>query len=300
MRVLVSGASGLIGTALRRSLEADGHDVIRLVRRQPSDPSERFWDPAEGVLATADVAGLDAVVHLAGAGIGDRRWSATRKQLILESRTLGTELLADRIALAESKPEVFISSSAIGYYGDRSEPVTEDAGPADPPDFLSDVCVAWEKATEAATASGIRTVQIRTGLVLAKTGGALAKLLLPFRLGLGGKLGSGETWWSWISIDDHIRAIRHLIDRPVSGPVNLTAPHPVTNAELTKVLGEVMRRPTLIPVPRFALEMLLGKELAAALLFTSARVLPARLEETGFQFAHADIRTALDAVLGAR
>ncbi|MCP4309181.1 MAG: TIGR01777 family protein [bacterium] len=297
MKVLVTGASGLIGTALRRSLESDDHDVTCLVRGEPITPSQRFWDPAAGTLDVAHVDGFDAVVHLAGAGIGDRRWSDERKRLILDSRVQGTELLTKRLASADSKPRVLISGSAIGFYGDRTDPVTEDDGSADPPDFLSDVCVAWEDATADATAAGIRTVPVRTGLVLAKSGGALGKLLLPFRLGVGGRLGSGETWWSWITLDDHVRAIRHLIEYPVKGPVNLTAPNPATNAEVTKALGKALSRPTVLPVPRAGLRLLLGKELADALLFTSNRVLPAKLEASGFKFAHSTIDQALRAVL---
>lgn len=297
MKVLLTGGSGLIGTALRASLAEDGHDVVSLVRRNPASSDERQWDPASGVLDVADVEGFDAVVHLAGAGIGDRRWSDDRKRLILDSRVDSTELLSQRLAEATQKPEVLISGSAIGFYGERSEPVDESDGPATKPDFLSDVCVAWEGATAAAEHAGIRTVHIRTGIVLSKDGGALKKLLIPFRLGVGGRLGSGKTWWSWISLPDQVRAIKHLIDTPVSGAVNLVAPIPVPNSEITRALGSALRRPTLFPVPRFALTTILGAELAEALLFTSVRVLPTRLEETGFTFEHRTIKDALEAVL---
>ena len=289
MRVLVTGASGLIGSSLRRSWEQDGTEVVSLVRREPGNDLERRWNPASGELDPADLEGFDAVVHLAGAGIGDRRWSDSRKKEILDSRVDGTTLLAEALASVDNKPEVLITGSAIGYYGDRAEPVTESDGP---------VCLAWEAAAGTAALAGIRTVPIRTGIVLADTGGALQKLLLPFRFGLGGKLGSGETWWSWISIEDQVRAIRHLIDTPVAGPVNLTAPNPVQNADVTKALGAALKRPTVVPVPRFGLNLLLGKELAGALLFTSARVLPERLLESGFEFRHARIEAALRAVLG--
>ncbi len=299
MRVLITGSSGLIGRALTRSLENDGHEVFSLVRRSPANESELHWDPANGELDPSDLEGFGAVVHLAGAGIGDRRWSDRRKQTILNSRVDGTRLLAEALASVQDKPGVLISGSAIGYYGDREEAVTEADAPADPPDFLSEICVAWEQAAAPVEEAGIRTVFIRTGIVLSAKGGALSKLLLPFRTGFGGKLGSGDTWWSWISIDDQVRAIRHLIDSSVSGPVNLTAPAPVRNSELTKALGRVLRRPTFFPVPRFALELILGKELAAALLFTSARVLPAKLEESGFEFRHPDIESALQAVLSS-
>ncbi len=297
MRVLVTGASGLIGTALTRSLERDGAEVVRLVRRTPADKTERYWNPAEGQLDPTDLEGFTAIVHLAGAGIGDKRWSVKRKAEVLDSRVQGTTLLTETLARVEQKPDVFISSSAIGYYGDRNDPVRETDGPASPADFLSDVCVQWEGSTAAAEAAGITTTHIRTGLVLSPKGGALGKLLLPFRLGVGGRLGHGRTWWSWISLEDQIRAIRFLIDNPTAGPVNLTAPKPATNAEVTKALGRVLRRPTLLPVPRFMLELILGKELAGALLFTSAQVLPERLEESGFEFDHRDIETALRAVL---
>ncbi len=299
MRVLITGSSGLIGRALTQSLESDGIEVFSLVRRAPRQDSELHWDPAAGELNPGDLEGFDAIVHLAGAGIGDRRWSEERKQTILNSRVDGTRLLADALASVENRPEVLVSGSAIGFYGDRDEPVTEADGPADPLDFLSEICVAWEEAAAPAEAAGIRTVFIRTGIVLSAEGGALRKLLIPFRAGFGGKLGSGDTWWSWISIDDQVGAIRHLIDNPVSGPVNLTAPAPVQNTELTKALGRVLRRPTFFPVPRFVLDVVLGKELAAALLFTSARVLPAKLEDSGFEFQHSDIESALRSVLSS-
>lgn len=298
MKVLVAGASGLIGTALCESLRQDGAEVYRLVRRPPDKPDEIFWNPASGELDQASVEGFDAVVHLAGAGIGDKRWSEARRRVILDSRVDSTRLLADRLAAAAAKPDVFVSGSAIGIYGNRAQPVDEQSEPAAPPDFLSEVTVAWEQATRPAEEAGIRTVHIRTGIVLAKQGGALAKLLLPFRLGLGGKLGRGDTWWSWISLQDEIGAIRHVIDQPLEGPVNLTAPNPVTNKGLTEALGKVLRRPTVFTVPRFALEILLGKGLAAALLFTSARVTPTKLLESGFVFETPDIEVALRSVLG--
>ncbi|MDJ0925280.1 MAG: TIGR01777 family oxidoreductase [Acidimicrobiia bacterium] len=299
MRVLVTGATGLIGTALCASLRNDGAEVKRLVRRPAANSDELSWNPAAGELDADAVEGYDAVIHLAGAGIGDKRWSAARRKLILDSRVEPTRLLAERLAAVEKRPQVFVSASAIGFYGDRTEPVTEADGPADPADFLSEVVVAWEGATRPAADAGIRTVQPRTGIVLAKQGGALVRLLLPFRLGIGGKLGNGETVWSWITLADEVRAIKHLLTSNLHGPVNLTAPNPVTNAELTKVLGRVLRRPTVIPVPRFGLNLLLGEELATALLFTSARVLPAKLLESGFEFHHPRIESALAELLGS-
>lgn len=298
MKVLIGGSSGLIGSALVESLRADGAEVTRLVRRQPTAADEVFWDPERGQMDGAAVSGVDVVVNLAGAGIGDKRWSDARRRLILGSRVQSTTLLAEVIAAADRKPRVFISGSAIGYYGNQAGSVTEADGPADPTDFLSRVVTEWEAAAEPAVTAGVRTAHVRTGIVLSGKGGALGRLLLPFRLGLGGRLGAGDTQWSWISLSDEIRAIRHLFDAPLQGAVNLTAPLPVTNAEFTEILGRVLRRPTLLPVPRVALRLLLGADLAEALLFTSARVLPAKLEDSGFEFLHRDVEAALRAELG--
>jgi uncharacterized protein (TIGR01777 family) len=294
---LITGSTGLIGSALCDSLRSRGTEVIRLVRQQPSAADEVFWDPTAGQLDQRAVEGFDAVVHLAGAGIGDKRWSEARRRLIVESRTGPTQLLADRLATAAEKPKVLVSASAIGFYGNRAEPVDESSGAADPPDFLSTVAIEWEKATSTAEDAGIRTTHIRTGIVLSEKGGALGKLLIPFRAGFGGRLGSGDTWWSWITLEDEVRAIEHVIASPLQGAVNLTGPNPVTNAELTKVLGEVLRRPTFFPVPRVALNAALGTELAEALLFTSARVMPAKLESSGFIFNHRTIEAALRSLL---
>ncbi len=297
MRVLISGSTGLIGTALTSSLHEDGAEVVRLVRRPPAKGDELFWDPSKGRLDPGAVEGFDAVVHLAGAGIGDRRWTEKRRRLILDSRVDSTQLLAARLAEAERKPAVFISGSAIGFYGARDEDATEADGPPESPDFGADVVGAWEAATGAAQDAGIRTTHIRSGIVLAAKGGTLGKLLPLFKFGVGGKLGSGETWWSWISLADEVRAIKHLIATPLSGPVNLTAPNPVTNAELTKTLGRVLGRPTFLSVPRFALEVVMGKDLAASLVFNSARILPAKLEKSGFEFRHRNIEVALRDIL---
>lgn len=298
MDVAVTGASGLIGSALAASLEADGHRVRRLVRRPArSGRDEVSWDPVRGGIDAAALAGVDAVVHLAGAGIGDRRWSAERRREILDSRTVSTVLLAGTLAELDAKPAVLLSGSAIGYYGDRGDEVlteTSDAGDI----FLSEVCVAWEAAAEAAIDAGIRTAFLRTGIVQAREGGALAKTLPLFRVGLGGKLGTGRQWWSWISLEDEVRAIRFLLDHEVSGPVNLTAPNPTTNAEYTKVLGRVLGRPTVLPVPSFGPRLLLGRDLADQLLFASQRVQPTELLEAGFEFTHPDLEGALRHVLG--
>lgn len=298
MRILISGSSGLIGSALRRHLTAHAHDVVRLVRSEPA-PGEVRWDPAKGDLDPAAFDGVDAVVNLSGAGVGDRRWTAERKAEIVDSRVNPTRLLAETMADLPQRPAVFLSSSAIGFYGDRGDAVlTESSGPGPANDFLVRVTTEWEAAAEPAVGAGIRTVHLRTGIVLDEGAGALGRMLLPFKLGIGGRLGDGEQWWSWISLDDEIRALTHLLTSPLDGPVNLTAPQPATNAEVTKALGAALGRPTLLPVPGFALDLLLGKELAQALAFTSARVLPERLLADGFEFRHQDLGAGIAAALG--
>jgi uncharacterized protein (TIGR01777 family) len=295
--VAVTGASGLIGTALRRSLEADGHQVRPVVRR-PVRPGESAvaWDPDAGTIDRDGLEGIDAVVHLAGAGIGDRRWSTARKRVILESRTRGTALLAGALAGLDAKPAVLVSGSAIGYYGERGDDVvTEETGPGH--DFLASVCKPWESEARPVAEAGIRLATIRTGIVLTPEGGALPRMLPMFRFGLGGPYGTGRQWWSWISLADEIGAIRHLIDHDVHGPVNLTAPEPVRQRELAKALGRVLKRPAVLPVPAFGPKLVVGAELAQALLFTSAKVVPTVLEGAGYRFAHPDVETALRAVL---
>jgi uncharacterized protein (TIGR01777 family) len=257
------------------------------------------WDPATGDLDPAAFDGVDAVINLSGAGVGDRRWTAERKAEIVDSRVNPTRLLAETMADLPQRPEVFLSSSAIGFYGDRGDAVlTESSGPGPADDFLVRVTTEWEAAAEPAVGAGIRTVHLRTGIVLDEDAGALGRMLLPFKLGIGGRLGDGEQWWSWISLEDEIRAITHLLTSPLDGPVNLTAPRPATNAEVTKALGAALGRPTLLPVPGFALDLLLGKELAQALAFTSARVLPERLLADGFEFRHQDLGAGIAAALG--
>lgn len=299
MDVVVSGASGLIGTALCRSLRADGHRVIELVRRAPAagTTDEIEWDPTGGRLDASALEGVDAVVHLAGAGIGDKRWTEARKQEVLESRTRGTALLAEKLASLQAKPSVFVSGSAIGYYGHRGDDVVTEVTPPGG-GFVSRVCVEWEAAAQPAVDAGIRTVFIRTGIVLAPKGGAFGKLVPLFKLGLGGKMGAGREWWSWISLDDEVRAIRFLIDHDVHGPVNLTAPSPARNAEITRALGEVLHRPTFLTVPSFGPKLLLGSELAESLLFMSQRIEPTVLLGHGFEFHHPEITNALRDVLG--
>lgn len=292
MRIIVSGASGLIGSALVPHLESRGHEVVRLVRRSAGNGESR-WDPARGVI-DADVVGTaDAVVHLSGAGIGDKRWSNSYKREILDSRVKSTKLLASVIAGAAKRPAVFLSGSAIGFYGARGDETLDESSSAGS-GFLADVCKEWEAA---AAGAGTRTVFLRTGIVLSPEGGALKKQLPLFRLGLGGRFGRGNQWQSWISIDDEVRAIDHLLTSNVTGPVNLTAPAPVTNTEFARVLGNVLHRPAILPVPSIGPKLLLGGELADALLFTGQRVLPHALSHAGFQFEHPTLDIALRALL---
>jgi uncharacterized protein (TIGR01777 family) len=297
--VLVTGAHGLIGTALLPCLRADGHRVVRLVRDQPEGSDDVRWDPAAGTIDAAGLEGIDAVVHLAGAGIGDKKWTAARKQLIVDSRTEGTGLLARTLAGLDRPPRVLLSGSAVGYYGDGgAAELTEASPPGD--DFPARVCVAWEAATAPAEEAGIRVVHLRTGIVLAAHGGALHRMLLPFRLGLGGRIGSGEQYLSWITLDDHVGAMRHLLATDsVGGAVNLTAPNPVTNAEFTRALGSSLHRPTALPTPLLPLKAVYGAELVERLLVIGQRVLPRALEASGYEFAHREIDDALRAVLAA-
>jgi len=297
MDIAITGSSGLIGRALTAALVADGHRVVRVVRRPPEPGEDALrWEPREGTIDRTGLEGLDAVVHLAGAGIGDRRWNEDYKREILESRTRSTALLASTLAGLERKPAVFLSGSAIGYYGDRGDEVLTETSPPGH-SFLADVVVQWEAEAAPAADAGIRTALLRTGIVLSVDGGALTKLLPLFRLGLGGRMGSGRQWWSWISIADEVGAIRFLLDHDIAGPVNLTAPGPVTNATFTKVLGRVLGRPTVLPVPAFAPKLLRGAELAQELLFASQRVEPTVLEAHGYRFVHPDLETALRELL---
>ena len=292
MRIVVSGASGLIGSALVPRLNAHGHDVVRLVRRN-AKTGESTWDPARGVIDANVIEGADAVIHLSGAGIGDKRWSNSYKREILDSRVKSTKLLASVIAGAAKRPSVFLSGSAIGFYGARGDELLHETA-AGGTGFLADVCKQWEDATVGAD---VRTVLLRTGIVLSPKGGALKKQLPLFRAGLGGKFGRGSQWQSWISIDDEVAAIEHLLTANVQGPVNLTAPAPVTNAQFAAIMGKVLRRPALLPVPAFGPKLLLGGELADALLFTGQRVIPAALSASGFEFAHPTLEIALRALL---
>lgn len=299
MDVLVSGSTGLIGSALVPALERAGHRVRRLVRPDSSEVDGGVpWEPARGVLDPAALEGVDAVVNLAGAGLGDKRWNEERKRVLVESRTLSTGLLARTLATLDPTPAVMVSASAVGIYGDRGDDVvTEGSEPGD--DFLADLCRRWEDAASPAAAAGIRVVHTRSGVVLSARGGLLGRLLLPFKLGLGGRLGSGRQYMSWITIDDEVAAVLHLLERSdVAGPVNLTTPNPVTNREFVEALGRVLGRPTLIPTPLFPLKLVYGPELVETLSLAGQRVLPTRLEASGFRFAEPEIEGALRAVLG--
>jgi len=295
MKIVISGASGLIGTQLVTSLKSSGHEVVQLVRRT-AVAGQIMWDPKSGKLDPASLEGCDAVIHLSGAGIGDKRWSDAYRKEILDSRTQTTALLATTIASLQRKPSVFLSGSAIGIYGARGdEQLTETS--AHGTGFLADVCEQWEAAAKPAIDAGVRTVFLRTGIVLSPKGGALKKLLPLFRLGIGGKFGDGKQWQSWISMDDEVGSIMHLLTANVSGAVNLTAPQPVTNAEFTKVLARVVKRPAIVPVPTFAPKILLGGELADALLFTGQRVMPQALAASGYVFKHSTLESALRSLL---
>ena len=298
VRIVISGSSGLIGTALVARLRADGHTVVRLVRRPTAaGGSEAEWNPAAGTLDPAVIDGADAVINLSGAGIGDKRWSDSYKAELLSSRLLTTGLLARTIAAVEHKPSVFLSGSAIGWYGPCGDEQLDETAPAGST-FLADICVQWEAAADPAAEAGVRTALLRTGIVLTPKGGALKKQLPLFKIGAGGKFAKGNQWQSWISLDDEIGAICHLLTTPVAGPVNLTAPNPVTNAEFTKVLAAVLKRPAVLPIPSFGPKLLLGDELAAALLFTGQRVMPAALQASGYVFQHPMLEAALRAMLG--
>lgn len=296
MKVLITGASGLIGRALTSELKAKGHTVVAAVRREPRTPDEVQWDPKGGTVDPRAFDGTDAVIHLAGAGIGDKRWNDAYKRELVESRTLGTRTLATAIASAAHKPSVFLSGSAIGFYGPTDDRFLDENSPHGS-DFLADLVVQWEHAAQPAIDAGVRTVFLRTGIVLSPKGGALKKQLPLFKAGLGGKFGDGSNWQSWISIDDEVRAIIHLLTSQVSGPVNLTAPEPVTGAEFTRTLARVLRRPAVLPIPSFGPKILLGAEMANALLFTGQRVVPTVLERDGFRFEHRSLEPALRSLL---
>jgi uncharacterized protein (TIGR01777 family) len=300
MQVAITGASGLIGTALAASLQGDGHEVFP-VSRSPKGPEGIRWDPSAGTIDAARLDGVDAVVHLAGEPIASKPWTDAQRRRIAESRRAGTDLIARTIAGLERPPATLLSGSAIGAYGDRGDEVLTESSSRGQ-DFLAGVCRDWEEATAPAEAAGVRVAHLRTGIVLARKGGALGAQLPIFELGLGGKAGDGRQWMPWIAIDDEVGAIRFLLDHAqVSGPVNLVAPSPVTNAEFTHSLGQALHRPTVMRVPRAVRHLPLGVgDLAGSLLFSSARVVPEVLSDAGFSHRHTDLDEALRSVLGAR
>lgn len=290
MRIAVTGATGLVGSELVPDLSTAGHDVIRLVRRG-SGEGEGHWNPASGIEPSA-LEGVEAVIHLAGENIAEGRWTSDKKARIRDSRVEGTAAVARSIAGMENAPSALICASAIGHYGDRAdEELVEDSGPGE--GFLPEVCQAWEAAADPAREAGIRVVHLRFGVVLSPKGGALAKMLTPFKMAVGGRIGSGDQYMSWLSIEDASGMILHGLNTPeLSGPVNAVAPEPVTNAEFTKALGRAVHRPTIFPMPGFAAKLAFG-EMAEALVLASTRVLPKRLEETGYTFRHRTIDQAL-------
>jgi uncharacterized protein len=288
-RVAVTGSSGLVGSALVAHLKSEGYTVQRLVRRKPIAADEVAWDPQTGSVDLASLEGVDAIIHLAGAGVGDKRWTSKYKAEILNSRLLGTTAIAN--ACTSLKPTVFISASAIGFYGETgNRAVSEEDRGGD--DFLAAVCREWEAAADLAV--GARTVKVRTGLVLDPTGGALGRMLPLFRFGLGGKLGPGSQWWSWITLHDEVKAITHLLDADLEGPVNLTTPNPVTNQEFTGTLARALHRPALFPVPSFALKAALGG--FSTEILGSKKVMPTKLLESGFAFDYPHLTSALTAL----
>jgi uncharacterized protein (TIGR01777 family) len=296
MKILISGSHGLVGTALIKSLASEGDDIFRLVRYAPSSETEIEWSPERYSIALARLEGFDAVVHLAGESIAEGRWTDEKKKRIRESRVKGTRLLGDALANLTNPPRTFVCASAIGYYGDRGdELLTEASAPGK--DFLSDVCVEWEKATALASEKGIRVVNCRFGIILDAKGGALKQMLPPFRMGVGGKIGSGKQWMSWIALDDVVRGIKFaLANDSIRGPVNFVAPAPVTNARFTKTLGKVLSRPTLFPIPAFGVRLLFG-EMADALLLSSQRVAPTVLQTSNFLIQYSQLDSALRQVL---
>jgi len=290
VRILISGASGLIGSALLPSFEAQGDEIVRFVRRRSQRANELQWDPTAPI-APALVSGFDVVMHLSGENIAGR-WTEQKKRRIRDSRVFSTDFLAQALAQAPIKPRMFICASAIGYYGNRGDEILGEDAPSGEA-FFPEVCRKWEAATAPAADAGIRVVNLRTGIVLSRHGGALKQMLLPFKLGLGGRIGDGRQYWSWIHIADFVSAVHHTVQNSgLSGPVNLTAPNPVSNAEFTRVLADVVKRPALLPVPAFILRLIFG-ELANEGLLASARVVPKKLLNGGFEFKFRELGAAL-------
>lgn len=296
MKILISGSHGLVGSALATSLKSDGHEVFALVRHAPHSEFEVEWYPDRGSLALSGMEGMDAVFHLAGESIASGRWTEEKKQRIRDSRVKASTVLAEALGNLKQPPKTLISASAIGYYGDRGDLiVTEGNAPGN--DFLAGVCVEWENATESASKKGIRVIKARFGVILGTAGGALAKMLPPFRMGVGGRVGSGKQWMSWIALDDVVGGLRFALDNDsLTGPINFVAPNPVPNAEFTKTLGHVLSRPTLFPIPEFAVRLAFG-EMADALLLSSQRVAPERLKAAGYEFSQPTLEGALRTAL---
>jgi uncharacterized protein (TIGR01777 family) len=296
MKIAASGASGFIGSTLVPALREAGHEVVRLVRRTPETADELRWDPAAGTIDASALAGVDGIVNLNGATI-ERRWTAARKREILESRVSSTSLLARTAADLDPRPAVLVCAGGVGIYGDRGDEIlTEESELGS--DFLAEVARAWEAAAEPARTAGIRVVNFRHGLVLSRDGGALGRMLTPFKLGVGGPLGDGKHWWSWVSMDDLVAAYRFVLEGDLAGPVNLGSPNPVTNREFVKSFGRALHRPTVLPVPTFVLKAMFG-EMAEAVLLASQRMLPARLLDAGFTFSHPELDAALHHALAA-
>ncbi|HYT09875.1 MAG TPA: TIGR01777 family oxidoreductase [Mycobacteriales bacterium] len=292
MKVAVTGSSGFIGSALVPSLRAHGHAVLRIVRRPPQGPDEVRWNPERHELDPAVLSDVDAVVHLAGVGVGDRRWSAQHKRAILSSRIDGTTTVSEAVAGAGPRPRALLSSSGVDWYADLGDRPVDETGPPGG-SYLAEVCRQWEAATVAAEQAGVRVAHLRTGLVCGPRGGLVGRLLPLVKLGVGGRLASGEQYWSWISLADQVGGIEHVLGRDeITGPVNLTGPNPVTNAEFTRALGEVLSRPTVLPVPAFALRIAVG-EFADEGIISGHRVLPRVLERTGYRFQHDTAEKAL-------
>lgn len=293
MKVLITGATGLIGIALQKSFKAKGYEMLLASRKEAKDDSHVHWDPENGFSEPEKLEGVDAVVHLAGESVSGLRWTDDKKKAIRDSRVHGTRSVVEALAKLKGKPKVLVAASAIGFYGDRDdEEMTETSAVGDT--FLAEVSRDWEAEARRAEDSGIRTVLLRTGIVLSKEGGALGTMLTPFKFGVGGVVGSGKQWMSWISMDDHVRVINYAIENEnVRGAVNSVAPNPVTNEEFTKTLGEILYRPTILPLPSFAINMVFG-EMGDALLLVSIRVLPKRLEEAGFEFEYPELKAAIE------